>query len=73
MKKTTTDIMIDKINSKIFMALDEYKAFGRSDYYNTLITKIYGMIELLEAVDGKNYVITESGLVERKYLKKEER
>ena len=68
--KKTTDIMIEKINSKIFMAADEFRAFGKSDYYNTLITKIYGMIELLETVDGNNYVITENGLIERKYLKK---
>lgn len=70
--KKATDIMIEKINSKIFMADDEYKAFGKSDYYNTLMAKIYGMIELLEAVDGKNYAVTNVGLVERKYLKKNE-
>ena len=60
-----TTTMINRINETIRFALMDYKANGVSPWYDRQLSKIYGMIEMLKIVTGKDYYFDENGLHER--------
>ena len=55
--------MIKKINSEIAMAKMYYDMYKEND--PRMISKIYGMIEMLEIVTGKKYGFNENGVFEK--------
>lgn len=55
--------MIEKINKEIKIMSDWYESTGRID--DMTYIKIKGMVEMLQIVTGKDYIITKAGLIER--------
>ena len=56
--------MIEKINSKIERANESFKTTGWNQSHALKMERIDGMIDMLAMITGKEYVITENGLVE---------
>lgn len=56
--------MIDKINVRIEIANESFKQTGWSQSHALKMERIDGMIDMLAMVTGKDYIITENGLVE---------
>lgn len=53
-----------RIEKEIKFAVIDYKQFGRTEFYERSVSKIYGMIEMLRVVTGKQYTFNENGLIE---------
>ena len=56
--------MVDKINSRIERANESFKVTGWNQSHALKMERIDGMIDMLSMLTGKNYVITENGLIE---------
>lgn len=54
--------MVDRLNKEIKFAVVDYKQYGRTPYYERLIAKIYGMLEMLRIATDKNYFFNENGV-----------
>lgn len=66
---TIEEMKIGEIEHMINVAIEygrnEFKNYGKSDYYYRIINRIYGMIDVLSIITGKNYYFNENGLHER--------
>lgn len=60
----TVNEMIEKINAKIQRANESFKYTSWSQSHALKMERIDGMIDMLVMITGKNYIITENGLVE---------
>ena len=57
--------MIDRINEYIQFAVNDYKENGASAWNDQQRIRIFGMIEMLNIATGKEYMLTEGGVIER--------
>lgn len=57
--------MIIQINKEIMSLCEEYKRYGRSDWYRMQNYRICGMIDMLILVTDKEYYFDDTGLHER--------
>lgn len=55
--------MIERINEVIKMAVMSFEMTGKND--ERLLSRIYGMIEMLEIATGKKYAFNENGVYEK--------
>lgn len=62
---TTTEKMIEKINQEIVKAIEHYNFWKNANMMNNAIERIKGMIQMLELVTGKEYIIEEDHIVEK--------
>ena len=56
---------VKRINQEIKWAVDDFRNGGHDELYQRNVAKINGMIEILQIYTGKDYQITENGLIER--------
>lgn len=63
-----TDKMMDRINNMIKNAVAHYDSNGHKwdDTHKLNMAEIKGAVEMLKIATGKNYFITDQGLVEDK-------
>ena len=57
--------MIEKINVRIERANESFKVTGWNQSHALKMERIDGMIDMLAMLTGKDYIITENGLIER--------
>lgn len=55
--------MIDRINNQIKITMSYFTEWNPS--HERRMARIDGMVDMLTLVTGKEYVVTESGLIER--------
>ena len=65
MENTIVNEMVKKINAKIARANESFKTTGWNQSHALKMERINGMIDMLVMITGKDYIITENGLVER--------
>lgn len=65
MTNTIVNEMVEKINAKIKRANETFKITGWNHSHELRMATIDGMVDMLVIITGKDYVITENGLVER--------
>lgn len=58
--------MIEEINGWIKLAYEDYKANGRTVWYNRTIDRINGMVKMLSIATSSRWVYDEHGVYERK-------
>lgn len=55
--------MIDRINNRIKFTVSSFTEWNPS--HERRMVRIEGMVDMLTLVTGKEYIITENGLIER--------
>lgn len=55
-----------RINARIDCAARDFETYGRNDFNESQKFRIYGMIETLQILTGKEYYFDANGLHERK-------
>ena len=58
--------MIERINEYIQFAVNDYNENGASKWNDEQRVRIFGMIEMLNIVTGKDYMLTKDGVIERR-------
>ena len=59
------ETMVQRINTEISFAKKHYDVSGKDEEHIRNMAKIHGMIEMLEIVTEKKYIIEENGLAEK--------
>lgn len=62
---TNANEMIKKINKEIEKANEAFKTTGWDHSHELRMATINGMVDMLTMLTGKEYIITENGLIER--------
>lgn len=58
--------MVEKINALIERANEQFKVTGWDHSHELRLARIDGMVDMLAMMTGKDYIVTENGLEERK-------